>query len=106
MISIISGFVIWLLASNPKKRVAKQINKLGPGKIGLAYYNYAAASAKKKGLIEEEAKLSSLEDIKGLNKDQLRVVAIVLGLIAAGEVSTGPARDEHGNFVKAEKEGE
>lgn len=104
--SIVAGYVIWLKATNPKKKVAKEIKKLGPGKAGLAYYNYAAAGAKKKGLIEEDAKISSLDEIKGLNKDQLNVVEIVLGLITAGEVSIGPARDERGVFVKTEKEGE
>lgn len=104
--SIVTGYVIWLKVTNPKRKVAKEIKKLGPGKAGLAYYNYAAAGAKKKGLIEEDAKISSLDEIKGLNKDQLNAVEIVLGLITAGEVSIGPARDERGVFVKTEKEGE
>lgn len=106
-LSIVTGYVIWLkVTTNSKRKVAKEIKKLGPGKAGLAYYNYAAAGAKKKGLIEEDAKISSLDEIKGLNKDQLNAVEIVLGLITAGEVSIGPARDERGVFVKTEKEGE
>lgn len=102
-ITIIAGVIIWLMTKkNPKKWVSVKINNLG----GLAYYNYAAAQAKKKGFIEEDAKLSSMEEIKGLSKDKIKLVATVLGLIEACQVSIGPARDAHGNFIKTEKEGE
>ena len=97
-----TALVLSILKNNPKKGIKKQIEKLG----GLAYYNYAAAAAKKKGLIEGDAKLSSMDEIHGLDDDKIALVLTVLGLVADEKVSTGPARDEHGNFIKTEKEGE
>ena len=110
VLNIILGFIltvtcatcIYCVVKKPsKKDVQKDIEQLG-----LAHYNYAAGMAKKKGLIEEDAKISSIEEIQSLNKEQVELVGTVLNLIADGKVSIGPARDAHGHFIKTEKEGE
>ena len=107
MLIIIASVAVAMLLGvefmNPKqarKKIQKAIEELG----GLGYYNYAAAAAKKKGLIEDDAKITSMEDIQGLTTKQRKLVRKVFELIASGEVNKGPARDEHGNFIK--KEGE
>lgn len=86
------------LAKSPKKQVKKEIEKMG----GVAKYNFAAGIAKKKGLINEDAKLSSIEEIKGLNKEQVKLVATVIGLVKANQVTVGPDRDDKGHFIKPE----
>ena len=97
-----TGIVLGVILSDRKKKNAlkEAINEIG----GVAYYNFAAGTAKKKRLIGEDAKLSSIDEIDGLNKNQIKLVALVLDKIYNKEVSIGPARDEHGNFIK--KEGE
>lgn len=85
-----------LVPANKKRRVKKNIEKLG----GLGCYNYAATQAKKKGLIEEDAKISSLKEIR---VNDIPVITAVINLAESGEVSKGPARDERGNFIKTEK---
>ena len=97
-----TGIVLGILLSDKRKKSAlkEAINEIG----GLAYYNFAAGTARKKGLIEADAKLSSIDEIDGLDKNQVKLVAFVLDKIYNKEVSVGPARDKHGNFIK--KEGE
>jgi hypothetical protein len=97
--AVVAAFVTAIfLAKSPKKQVKKEIEKMG----GLAKYNYAAGCAKKKGLIEEDAKVSSIDEINGLNKKQVKLVATVIGLVKANQVTTGPDRDEKGHFIKPE----
>lgn len=95
--------VMWILRSkNPKRVLKKEINKVG----GLAHYNFAASSAKRKGLIEGDAKISSLDEINEMNEDQMKMAVAVLGLIKEGTISVGPQRDEKGHFIKSETKGE
>lgn len=94
---------MWVLRSkNPKRVLKKEINKVG----GLAHYNFAASSAKRKGLIEGDAKISSLDEINEMNEDQMKMAVAVLGLIKEGTISVGPQRDEKGHFIKSETKGE
>lgn len=97
-----------VLIAKKKKTPSKEELKQDIEQLGLAHYNYAAGCAKKKGLIEEDAKLSSIDEIQGLNKKQADLVAEVLRLVADNKVSGGPARDAKGHFIKTEteKEGE
>lgn len=97
--AVVVAFVTAIfLAKSPKSRVKKEIEKMG----GLAKYNFAAGCAKKKGLIEEDAKLSSIDEINGLDKKQVKLVATVIGLVKANQVSVGPDRDDKGHFIKPE----
>lgn len=91
-----------LRSKDPKRALKRGINEVG----GLAHYNFAASSAKRKGLIEEDAKISSLNEINKMDEDQMKMVAAVLGLIKEGTISVGPQRDEKGHFVKSETKGE
>ena len=89
-------------AENPKRKLKRNIEKVG----GLGHYNFAAGIAKRKGLIEGDAKIVSIEEINSMNKEQVKLSATIIGLIKAGAVSVGPQRDEKGHFIKTEKEGE
>lgn len=91
-----------LRSKSPKRVLKKEINKVG----GLAHYNFAASSAKRKGLIEGDAKISSLDEINEMNEDQMKMAVAVLGLIKEGTISVGPQRDEKGHFIKSETKGE
>lgn len=100
---IVCAVVMMILRSkNPKRVLKKEIDKVG----GLAHYNFAASSAKRKGLIEGDAKISSLDEINKMNSEEMKMVATVLGLIKEGTISVGPQRDEKGHFIKSETKGE